>query len=123
MSDTAPNVGDWFLIPQAVNRVPPSCPDDVCHRYVVKSSWPGPMVTLLLRSTKDWFDGLEHPAHNGSCGSPTCGLDEAARISLTKFETEPVRLDTYSCAEPDEAVIEWVMAAVPLPPRRRTRRG
>lgn len=123
MSDGAPRIGDWFLIPQAVYRVDPSYGDDIGHRYIVKSSWPGPTVTLLLRSTKKWFEGRDHAAHGGSCGSSTCALDLCGRISLSKIDVDSGDLETKSCAEPDEDVVEWVMAAQPVRLNRKTRRG
>lgn len=123
MGADAPRPGDWFVVKNALTSMrAPEGPTGV-HRFIVKSSWPGPRATLLPRSTT-YEDGLPHPAHAGRCGFATCRLDKDGRIGLSLCTLDLHDLSDYSCREPDDDVIDWVQTATPLlPPKpRRIRR-
>ena len=121
MGADAPAVGDWFVVTnRATGMQAPEGPDGI-HRYIVKSSWPGPRVTLLPRSTT-WEEGRSHQKHAGACGSATCRLDRDGRISTDVKHVDTSHLDVFSCTEPDEDVIEWAMRAEPPPKPKRGRR-
>lgn len=121
MGADAPEGGDWFVVSNRVTGMrAPEGPDGV-HRFIVKSSWPGPRVTLLPRSTT-WAEGRAHPRHAGACGSDSCRLDLDGRISTDVKHVDISYLVDFSCTEPDEDLIEWAMSAEPAPRSRRGRR-
>lgn len=119
MGANAPTRGDWFVVTNRVTGMrAPEGPDGV-HRFIVKSSWPGPRATLLPRSTT-WSEGRLHPKHAGSCGSTSCRLDCDGRISEDLRSIDMSALVDFSCAEPDDEVVDWAMS---VEPPTRTRRG
>lgn len=121
MGANAPEVGDWFVVTNRVTGMQaPEGPDGV-HRLIVKSSWPGPRITLLPRSTT-WSEGRVHEEHAGACGSATCRIDRDGRISTDAKYVDVSELNDFSCKEPDETVREWAMSVEPTPKPKRGRR-
>lgn len=118
MGADAPTPGDWFVIANAVTGLRAPEPDGV-HRLIVKSAWPGPRATLLPRSAS-W--GQSHKAHQGSCGSDTCRIDRDGEIGRDVRSVHMSELSDYSCMEPDEMVVEWVMSVESDSARKRGRR-
>lgn len=119
MGADTPTPGDWFLLTEADSGLAPHKGPGAWHPFLVKTSWPGPRVTLLPRSTT-WPEGRLHGAHRGACGSPTCRIDEDGRISDTKLvQVDVSKLTEYSCTEPDDDVVEWAMQVTALAPGTR----
>lgn len=121
MGADSPTYGDWFVVANGVSGLQAPEGADGIHRFIVKSAWPGPRVTLLPRSTT-WPEGRVHPKHAGACGSTTCRLDSDARISTDVKYVDIADLNDFSCTEPDEAVVEWAMSVEPPPKAKRGRR-
>lgn len=121
MGADSPTSGDWFVVANVVTGLRAPEGADGIHRFIVKSAWPGPRVTLLPRSTT-WAEGRFHEKHGGACGSETCRLDSDARISTDVRHVDVSQLDDFSCTEPDEDVIEWAMSVEPPPMIKRGRR-
>lgn len=123
MGAGTPERGDWFRVNNVVAGIARVYDGSGWHPWIVTSAWPGPRITLRLRSTTR-REGRWHDAHGGSCGSTTCALDERGWISDNKVtQVDDRKLTDFSCVEPDDAVVEWAMS-VPAPPasRRRGRR-
>lgn len=121
MAAHVPAPGDWFVVTNRITGMQaPEGPDGI-HRFIVKSSWPGPRITLLPRSTT-WPEGRLHDKHEGACRSTTCRLDSDGRISSDTIYVDVSKLTDYSCTEPDDAVIEWAMRVEPTPKTKRGRR-
>lgn len=109
-----PEQGDWFCLPQTVLCVDRNTPVPASkeHRWIVAGSGTlGPTYQVVLRSTKSWSGDRDHEAHNGRCGSAKCRINCWGRIGgevedvLNRELTE----ERWSCREPCDEVIEWVM--------------
>ena len=121
MSADKPRPGDWFVVPNHITGV--RAPErDGTHPYIVNSAWPHPQVKLLLRSaSSNW--GAPHKAHLGSCGSESCRVNRDGRIDDSIVHSvDRQELTDYSCREPDDEVIEWVMGIDPDHGGKRGRR-
>lgn len=123
MAAAAPGVGDWFLLTETVSGLAPHKGARAWHPFLVTSTWPGPRVSLLPRSTS-WAEGRSHKAHKGTCGSLTCRIDEDGRIDGSKpVSVDRSKLDSFSCHEPDDELIDWAMSSVPRHTPGITRRS
>ena len=112
-----PRPGDWFVVPNAVTGL--FAPEQGgVHPLIVASAWPGPPVMLFPRSASR---GSWHKAHQGSCGFASCRIDKDGEIGLDPCIVDPCDLTDYSCKEPDEEIIEWVMGGAHAS-RKRGRR-
>ena len=77
-------VGDWFCFPQSVLRMDRSAPPTKQHRWmVVGSGFVSRLPLVVLRSTKP-YGGIQHPPHDGDCGSVSCRIDESGAGSGTR---------------------------------------
>lgn len=121
MGAVAPVRGDWFKLTESESGFATHKGPDAWHPFIVKTAWPGPRVTLLPRSTT-WPDGRPHAAHAGACGSAKCVLDECGRICIRLVFVDASRVVDFSCAEPDDDVIEWAMTVEPPDRPKRGRR-
>ena len=120
MSAEAPTCGDWFVVANEVSGLKAPEQGGV-HPFIVKSSWPGPQVTLLPRSASR-SDGLPHPAHGGECGYSTCRINRDGTIGPQPVSVPIGALTDFSCSEPDDDIVEWAMAVESTPPPTRGRR-
>lgn len=123
MGASTPEMRDWFRVNNAVAGIAHDHDVNGWHPWLVTSTWQGPRITLLLRSTTR-REGRRHDRHSGSCCSATCVLDEQGWISDNKIAyVDDGKLTDFSCVEPDDAVVEWAMRATTPPrPKRRGRR-
>lgn len=121
-----PEQGDWFCLPQTVVCVDRNTPVPAYkeHRWIVSGSGTeGPTRLVVLRSTQSWSGERDHEAHNGRCGSAKCRIDVRGRLGgrvedvLTREFTD----ERWSCCEPDDEVIDWVMGHADR--MRRSRRA
>ena len=120
-----PRPGEWFCLPQSVVLVDKYNLDKE-HRWIVAGSGViKAKVPALLRSTKSGYGGIQHEAHNGTCGSATCQINELGWISdLEKIGASHFKLERRSCYEPCEEIIEKVMQRADHMDRsRRTRKS
>ena len=130
-----PDQGDWFCLPQTVVCVDRYTPVPAYkeHRWIVAGSGTlGPTRLVVLRSTQSWSGDRDHEAHEGMCGSAKCRIDVRGRIGgrVEDVLTGELTDERWSCCEPDDEVIEWVMGRADRMWRRRhaggsggTRRG
>lgn len=120
---SAPGVGDWFLLTEEVSGLASYKEPRAWHPFLVRSTWPGPRVLLLPRSTT-WPEGRAHKAHDGTCGPSACRIDEDGCIDgSSPVSVDTTKLDRFSCHEPDDELIDWAMRSTPRPAPDTTRRG
>lgn len=112
-----PTVGDWYCFPQSLvplgrSRVEKNRPWIVAGSGSVILNPP-----VVPRSTKEEYGGFFHPAHDGECGTPLCGIDRPGWIGgefrgriLQNVEFKEFTSERRSCHEPDDDVKEEVMA-------------
>lgn len=123
MGAGTPERRDWFRVNNVVAGIAHEHDANGSHPWLVTSAWPGPRITLRLRSTTR-REGRWHDPHGGSCGSVTCALDEQGWISDNKItHVDDRKLTDFSCVEPDDAAVEWAESvAAPPKSKRRGRR-
>lgn len=123
MAASVPGVGDWFLLTDEASGLAAYQSSRAWHPFLVRSTWPGPRVSLLPRSTT-WTQGRAHKPHEGRCGMSTCRIDEDGSINgSNQVSVDIAKLDHFSCHEPDDELIDWAMRLVPPPASGTTRRG
>jgi hypothetical protein len=116
--------GAWFCVPERVAQVALHYAPEVPRRVILcESPLLDVTVRALFRSTSVPTRWPVHPAHEGSCSQPSsCRIDVDGWIEPDELRDIPVheldQPDAYSCLEPDEDLVEQVMA---VRPKRRKR--
>lgn len=120
--------GDWFCLPQSVERVDAHAPAGKEHRWIIAGYKPAHAAELpcVLRSTKSYgrHGGTRHPPHGEECDSQGCRIDREGWIRHDEVSEIPLidlTADRWSCKEPDIEIVELVMKLAE--DHRKSKRG
>ncbi len=119
----SPAFGEWYLVPQSVERVANHYADEVPHRWIVASYEYAGEVKCVLRTTKQGYSPIPHRAHAAN-HVPTCQINENGYLmqEFRRLSLGQLQRSTFSCAEYDDDVLDCVMRCTYPPRRPRNRR-
>lgn len=124
LSTSGPERGEWYVVPQRAITVSKNYGGDVEHRWMVASEPYGGQVALVLRTTTPTYSDHEHDEHPDG-HEATCQLNKPGFLCKRGYhDTYLLFSGSWSCDEPDRALVDELREpAVPPPrPKKRGRR-